>query len=274
MKRLADGDDPVVAMAARDLITNKVARRIGLIYELLFLYLLPFALVIVTIIYSVQNNSPASYVNVISTRSNWVDAAELISIIVVGLSILGYLFGFYVLLRPFLFLMGPASNSSFFRLIPAEPKQLFKSFVIMQILSFAIYPAIYEIFSMVKGLSTLNSIVSGFTSDVNFNYKFMYISDLIISLAEISYFLLISIHAGLHYKTTSGRILAFILACVIYNVIKYLMITVGIMLKSTYKLPHEMVLFNYIPGFTLILIILISIYISKATVRRSIMPER
>lgn len=279
LKQLTEDDNPIVALAAKDLITNKAARRIGLWFEFIFVVLIPVICILVSLYFVLGNYFHLWQTGIQPGQPLTMDNFIFSRIIAGTLSFFGYLFGIQLLVRPMMMLENLESNSSLFRYIPMDPKDLFKGLLKLQFSSFAIYAIFHTIFSLILGIVTAYDTypMSGM-NDNSLIYLYQ-IFGFVHGVAIIIYMSIISIHTGLHYKTSWGRFIGLIAAILALNVISSaisaLFMAIGFDFDYTAGNYNSMFMYYMIaPTITILLFLALSIFLSRSSCVKSLMPKR
>lgn len=275
LKRLAEGENPIVALAAKDLIRNKAARRVGLWFEMLFVVLFPLIYTIAGIYYALGYYYHLWDVSA-SGGFNFTEDVVSMSLMIVGfLSFFAYLLGFHVLLRPMMILVNRELKGSLFRFIPMNPKDLFKGLLKLQFISFAIYPIFYYIFGLILGIVTAPDYLAIPDSSVGNFLLFGFVN----GVALIIYISIISVYTGLHYVTSWGNLVALVSAIVVINVFSEI-VPYGIIMvlyQSSFSNGDYEDWFKYsriAPLIMILVFLALSVFLAYTTVVKRLMPKR
>jgi hypothetical protein len=139
LRLLSRSKDPFMSILSRKMIEDEPVRNTGLIFELIFLIVLP-----AIYIYGTLGNP--IFINPLSQL-----APGLTPIYFVLFA--GFLYAIWILHWPGRLLMRHDGDSGDLRLIPQSPMGAFKSLIVLQIISFAIYPTVTLIARLFYGIS-------------------------------------------------------------------------------------------------------------------------
>ncbi len=128
LRLISRSKDPFLSILARKMIEDEPVRNTGLIFELIYLIILP-----AIYIYGTQGNP--IYINPLSRL-----APGLTPIYFVLFA--GFLYAIWILHWPGRLLMRHDADSGKLNLISQNPMDGFKSLVVLQMISFAIYPTV------------------------------------------------------------------------------------------------------------------------------------
>lgn len=143
LRLISRGKDPFLSNLSRKMIEDEPVRNTGLIFELIYLIILP-----AIYIYGTLGNP--IFINPLSRL-----APGLTPIYFVQLA--GFLYAIWILHWPGRLLIKHYADSGELCLIPQNPMDAFKSLVVLQMISFAIYPTVTLVARLFYSISAFHA---------------------------------------------------------------------------------------------------------------------
>ncbi len=270
LQKLSKSDDPIISIAANGLVRDKVIRRVGNIFEFIFLIVVPAIYSFGILWYVDQTRAIICSLTSFTYQEPSIGSIGLFTYLGSWTEIAGLILGAVILIWPGRYILMHERASALLRMLPLTPKQLFWSFFRLQCVSFLIYPLVSLIFSVAWVLTMLDTFTAGIQQMELFTNLTLAVYGMSITLGINIFIIFVSIYASLRFKSWWGSAIAFILGILMFS---FIFSFFAYILQGFYGLrPNPRILLN--SGLANIFSIGIAWFLAYTAIRRRIMPEK